>query len=235
MKCYYIHLIRHGITEGNLLGQYVGSTDMPLCYEGIKNLQNLSENFEYPRAEVFYISPLKRCSETLELLYPEVQPKIVESLKECDFGYFEGKNVTELKEDKIFKEWIENGGVDAPPNGESGADFQKRCCDAFEKIVEELMKSGITSSVIIAHGGTIMSIVTAFGLPQANFYDWMMGNGKGYTVRITPMLWMQQRKAEVINTLPLGDDRKIEGDQQQLIDFAREAANKAYEKNDEKI
>ena len=36
MKSYTIHLIRHGIAEGNLLGQYIGRTDSPLADEGRK-------------------------------------------------------------------------------------------------------------------------------------------------------------------------------------------------------
>ena len=32
MKSYQLHLIRHGLTQGNLDGLYVGSgTDLPLC------------------------------------------------------------------------------------------------------------------------------------------------------------------------------------------------------------
>ena len=30
MKNYTIYLIRHGITEGNLEGKYIGLTDLPL-------------------------------------------------------------------------------------------------------------------------------------------------------------------------------------------------------------
>ena len=30
MKSYVIHLLRHGLSEGNLHGQYVGRTDSPL-------------------------------------------------------------------------------------------------------------------------------------------------------------------------------------------------------------
>ena len=46
MKSYTIHLIRHGITEGNLLGQYIGRTDSPLAAEGIRALQDLKEKYE---------------------------------------------------------------------------------------------------------------------------------------------------------------------------------------------
>ena len=35
MKTFKLHLIRHGVTAGNLQGLYIGSgTDIPLCDEG---------------------------------------------------------------------------------------------------------------------------------------------------------------------------------------------------------
>ena len=35
MQYYKLHLIRHGLTAGNLDGRYIGSgTDLPLCDEG---------------------------------------------------------------------------------------------------------------------------------------------------------------------------------------------------------
>ena len=43
MKSYTIHLIRHGISQGNLLGQYIGVTDSPLSEEGKEQLKQLAE------------------------------------------------------------------------------------------------------------------------------------------------------------------------------------------------
>ena len=39
MKSYQIHLIRHGMTQANLQGRYIGSTDVPLSQEGIEQLK----------------------------------------------------------------------------------------------------------------------------------------------------------------------------------------------------
>ena len=44
MKTFKLHLIRHGITAGNLQGLYIGSgTDLPLCDEGRAQLADLKE------------------------------------------------------------------------------------------------------------------------------------------------------------------------------------------------
>ena len=41
MKTFKLHLIRHGMTAGNLQGLYIGSgTDIPLCDEGRAQLKS---------------------------------------------------------------------------------------------------------------------------------------------------------------------------------------------------
>ena len=47
MKYYKLHLIRHGLTEGNLQGLYIGSgSDLPLCAEGRAQLKTLKKDFD---------------------------------------------------------------------------------------------------------------------------------------------------------------------------------------------
>ena len=36
-----VTFIRHGMTYGNTLHQYIGATDQPLCDEGIKELEKI--------------------------------------------------------------------------------------------------------------------------------------------------------------------------------------------------
>ena len=91
MKSYTIHLIRHGISQGNLLGQYIGVTDSPLSKEGKEQLKQLAEQNSYPYAQAYYTSPLSRCVDSLKLIYPNAEPIVVEGFKECNFGKWEGK------------------------------------------------------------------------------------------------------------------------------------------------
>lgn len=233
MKSYTIHLIRHGVSQGNLLGQYIGRTDSPLAPEGIERLRELKRSGAYPQAQAYFSSPLKRCVQTLEVLYPGVQPVLIDDFRECDFGDWEGKTAQELAGAPGFAEWIESGQAATPPNGESGGVFLQRTCAAFEKVVDGMLRSGTTSAVLVAHGGTLMSILSAYGLPRANFYDWMTENGCGYSLRITPGLWMRSMVAEVYDKIPAGQIRES-GDQKLVIDLAREAAERAYGKKEEK-
>ena len=81
-------------------------------------------------------------------------------------------------------------------------------------------------------GGVMMTILSAYGLPKAPFYDWMCEPGFGYSLRITPSLWMRGMVAEVYETLPRQGDGPAQADHT-VIDLAREAADRAYGKHEE--
>ena len=51
---------------------------------------------DYPEVQNIYISPLKRCVQTAEILFPGELVHIIDELAECDFGEFENKNYKEL-------------------------------------------------------------------------------------------------------------------------------------------
>lgn len=92
MKTYKLHLIRHGLTKGNLDGLYIGHTDMPLCSQGIEQIKKMKKDYTYPAADYVFSSPLKRCVSTAKLIYPNIKPIIIEDLIEYDFGQFEGRS-----------------------------------------------------------------------------------------------------------------------------------------------
>ena len=231
MKSYTIHLIRHGLTAGNAEGRYVGSTDLPLSASGVQRLEALAKKSPYPKAEAFFCSPLKRCTQTMRIIYPNAKPILIDGFRECDFGAWEGKTAKEIAAgDPAFARWISGEGKEVtPPGGESGAEFFQRTCLAFEKVVKGLMTSGITTAAIVAHGGTLMSILSAYGLPRAQFYDWMTESGCGYSMRITPGLWMRSMVGEVYAKIP-EEKQKEPGNGVMLIDLAREAAEKSLGK-----
>lgn len=206
MKSYVIHFIRHGAIDETLSGKYIGSTDVPLSDQGREALRKLERECRYPYTKVVFTSPLKRCTETCQILYPELSPLSIANLRECNFGEWEGKTAEELRDDPEFEKWLAGDSEAAPPHGESNADFIRRICKMFESIVEGLMKTGTTDSVIVTHGGVIMTLLAVYGLPQAKPFEWTMDNGYGYSIRITPMLWQRDKVAEVFNRIPMIED-----------------------------
>ena len=203
MKSYIIHLIRHGAIDETLSGKYIGTTDVPLSDKGKMDLKKLDYEYRYPGTQVVFTSPLKRCTETCRILYPEQNPLSIANLSECNFGEWEGKTAEELKNDPDFEKWLAGDNSVKPPRGESNADFTRRICRMFESIVEGLMKTGTTESVIVTHGGVIMTLLAVYGLPQAKPFEWTMDNGFGYSLRVTPMLWQRDKVCEVFQTIPM--------------------------------
>ena len=185
-----IYLIRHGQTEGNTLKRYIGVTDEPLLPEE-KNRLKLKN---YPHVELIFTSPLLRCRQTAEAIYPKRNAIIVPNLSECDFGVFENKNWKELNGSVQYQEWIESNGTMAFPGGEDPKDFKERSCRAFEEIIYECYRRGAHSAAIVTHGGTIMSIMGRYVQPQREFYHWHVDNGNGYEVEIEPSCWTAEIK-----------------------------------------
>lgn len=229
MKSYVIHLLRNMPCEGNLEGRYIGRTESPLAESSVAQLLDLKRKCGYPQAAAFYASPSIRCVDTLKLLYPRAEPEVILEMAECDFGDWENRTAEELKDEPGFTNWLSTGGQTAPPNGESSAVFVQRVCRGFEMLVQNLMARGNTSAVLVTHAGVISTVLAAYGLPRAQPYEWMCPPGCGYTVRITPSLWMRSAVMEVTDTLPEGED-KTRPDHF-VVDVAREAAHNGRKKD----
>lgn len=180
----YITLIRHGSTAGNLKKQYIGVTDEPLCHEGKEVLLARQRESIYPQTASVIVSPMKRCLETAKILYPDVEPEIYPEFRETDFGLFEGKSYEELMSDNrlcsSYQEWLDSNGTLPFPEGESMEQMKRRCAQGFEKLLPTLT----SDSVIIAHGGTIMSILHLYATPQKDYYDYQCANGAGFLCRV---------------------------------------------------
>lgn len=197
MRTLRIHLIRHGATDANYDGRYIGcNTDLPLAPEGLNELRLLKDDMEYPEIERLYSSPMLRCRQTGAVLYPDFEPVTVEELKEYDFGSFENKTAAELESNPSFIPWT-SGRLSAPPGGEDNSEFIKRICVGFNKIVLDMIEGGLTESAVIMHGGAIMMLLGVSAVPRHKPVEWTADNGRGYSVRITPSLYHKSGVIEV--------------------------------------
>ncbi len=170
-------LLRHAQTAGNLLGQYIGRSDMPLCEIG----RQLAESIP-PRADVkkVYTSGLKRSIQTASVMYPNAEAAVCKGLNEMDFGSFEQKSWRDLQHDAAYRAWVDSGCEAPCPGGESKAVFTKRCVDAFSQIVKKAAFSGAAQLHCVVHGGTIMAILSALATPARRYFEWTAGFCGGY-------------------------------------------------------
>lgn len=177
-------LIRHGKTPGNAEKRYIGRTDESLSKEGIAELSKRNN----PAAELYFSSPMKRCKESLQVLFGRQDCSIISDFKEIDFGFFEGKNYKELSGNLQYQAWIDSGGTMAFPEGESREDFCKRSVKGFREMtdsvrryLEEHCKSEIRVAAVV-HGGTIMAILST--LYGGDYYDYQISNGEAYRLTL---------------------------------------------------
>ena len=159
MKNYYLYLIRHGLTQGNLDGKYIGQTDLALCPDGEKEIRRLADSGVYPDVERVYSSPLKRCTETAEIIYSKIQLTKVDEIAEMDFGEFEGKRQKDIAGLPEYTEWLKGGPEACPPGGEKFGDFSLRCISGLDVIFSDKMKKELTRASVITHGGVITNLL----------------------------------------------------------------------------
>lgn len=188
MKTLKIHLIRHGATDANVQGMYIGGkTDLPLSPEGFDELRLLRDNNEYPKIQKLYSSPMLRARQTAALLFPDTDITLIENMREYDFGAFEGKTAIELEGNPYFASWV--AGKISAPEGESNTDFVKRICLGFNEIVVDMLQNNISEAAVVMHGGAIMMLLAACAVPQHKPVEWASDNGRGFSVLVTPSLY----------------------------------------------
>ena len=190
-----ILFIRHGITQGNIEKRYTGRTNESL----LPQAEELLKLAYYPPVEKIFSSPLLRCTETAELIYPAIPIEECQSLIETDFGIYENKNFLELQHLPAYYAWID--GKIPPPSGESREDFQNRCVEGFHQIIKQSVQANLKRIAIVTHGGVIMAILHALAKPTRTFYDWQVTNGDGWKVTISPLEWQKKKHFSLI--LPL--------------------------------
>ena len=158
MKGYRLSLIRHGFTEANETGMYIGcNTDLPLSKKGKDTLLNLMDEYRYPRVERVYTSPLLRCRQTCEILFPDRQVIAMDDLKELNFGDFDGKTVDQLIDRDDYKQWLKGGIDNAPPNGESIQELVVRSYNALTRIIVNMMDEEFSHCAIVTHSGILVT------------------------------------------------------------------------------
>jgi alpha-ribazole phosphatase len=202
MKTYRIHLIRHGLTQENFDGKYVGQLDVPVCEQGLLQLKQMKAEMIYPEVDALFISPLLRCRQTASIIYPEKTAIVIDGLKEFNFGEWEGMDAAALEKEAIFPDWLAGGAEVGPPFGETNGEFGARISGAFLKVVEGLFKTETHDAAIVTHGGVIMGLMSMFALPELPMPEWLVPNGCGYTLEIVPSFWTKIYKAEVKAEIP---------------------------------
>ncbi len=188
MKGYRISILRHGRTEANEKGIYIGKTDLPLSEAGKAQLKELYETHEYPKVQKVYTSPLERAVQSAEIL--------------LDFGIFEGLKAEDLVNLDSYKKWLKGGLDNPPPNGESLRNMMVRCYTALNAIILDMMNEGVTHAGVMTHSGILMNMMSCFGLPKMKPMEFACPVGHGYEIMVTAQMWQQSYCFEILGKIP---------------------------------
>jgi len=155
-------IVRHGQTESNTTGFYVGRSDEELTKTGYKQVRRLSHRLAgWPIAEV-YTSPLRRTYATAAILAEphELQPRVLDNLIEIDLGDWQGLYMSEISQrwPELWQQWRTDPSEVIIPNGESLTEVAERVIPAVHRIVETnrgkeviIVVHEIIAKVIVQH------------------------------------------------------------------------------------
>lgn len=204
MKGYRLSIIRHGLTSANDTATYIGSrSDYSLSEKGINALWNKMDEFDYPKVQRVYSSPMKRCLETAEIVFPYREVQIVENITELDFGEFDGKSVNELIDREDYREWLKGGSPDMrPPGGESTEEMLLRLYKGLHEIIMDMMSEELTHCAIVTHSGIVTNMLYGFGLPKIDPKELTCEPGEGYEVLVSAQMWQQSQAFEILGKIP---------------------------------
>lgn len=151
-------LIRHGITEWNVIGYFQGHSDVPLSKQGRKQAKKLRRRFaKEADAMVFdwvYSSPLQRAMETASIALPQYNIISDPRLMELNFGSFEGHSIEHNQQHPDWDWWFSDPYQHPAPHGESYAMLRERAVAWLESLPSE------GNVLAFSHSGTIQMLLS---------------------------------------------------------------------------
>lgn len=180
-----VHLVRHGQTESNTTGFYVGRSDEDLTEAGYKQARRLSSRLAGLSIASVYTSPLRRAYATAAILVEphELDLKVLDDLIEIDFGDWQGLHMDEISRrwPELWQQWRTDPSEVVILNGESLTEVTERAIPAFHRIVEINLGK---SAIIVAHEVIVKVIVAhVLGAPNSIYRRFEINNASLTVIR----------------------------------------------------
>lgn len=153
-------LIRHGITQNNLSGQYTGQDDVPLSNLGRQQAAAVGNYLSQEKLDIIFSSDLQRARDTaLAIAHHHNLPVMEDAdLREISMGEWEGLHPQEIQERHI-EEWtyVRSDPINrAPTGGETFAEVGQRAARALRRCREKYEGQNVLWAT---HGGFIEAAI----------------------------------------------------------------------------
>lgn len=152
-------LVRHGETESNASGIAQGRSDIPLSSRGLFQAELIGEYLEQNYAiDQVVASDRRRCIETARWI--DVPKTTNPSLREIDFGHWEGQKWSDIKVKypEMYNKALTGDPTFAPPGGEPKSSFIDR---VEQTIDDEGLRTSAQTIAIVAHDGVLKTLLTS--------------------------------------------------------------------------
>jgi alpha-ribazole phosphatase len=202
-------MIRHGETELNSRGVFAGRTDCSLTEESRKVIRDMVKAYPYPRVDVLFRSPLIRCLQTLELVYPDRKNEavVIPELREMDFGDAEGQPVNTALPPKDLRAFVNRVPEYCFPNGEKIGDAFDRVRRGIDKIMEFARVQKFCSAALFTHSVFIDLALGSCVEEKMTIEAMYCPNGYGISVKGSPEAWQKGTNLNFCRFLPEGIKR----------------------------
>ena len=157
-----VFLVRHGQTESNVTGFYMGWSDEDLNEVGYIQARRLASRLAGLPITPVYTSPLQRAYTTAAILAEphRLEPKALDDLIEIQLGDWQGLHMDEIKRRwaGLWHQWRVDPSNLTLPNGESLSEVTERTISTFERIVGAnrgkqvvIVSHDVVVKVLVAH------------------------------------------------------------------------------------
>ena len=193
-----IYLMRHARTISNIERRYLGWTDEDIYPN--QNLPVINKN-----CPVVFGSDLKRCKQTAKKYFPNATYYEDIGFRESNFGEFEGKTYEDLKDNPLYRNWIDHPKHIAPPTGENLIEMTNRCIAAFRRLPKNLNKYPL-----ILHGGTIRALLVQLAPEPSDFWDWHVSHDEIFKLQWdTSEAFREGKRCTSLSVVPITENMNM--------------------------
>jgi alpha-ribazole phosphatase len=179
--------VRHGETDSNKKGTYLGWTDVELNQEGIRQAHHAKEKLKGIKVDGIYSSPLKRVCKTTEIINENFNVKInyVNDLKERNFGIWDNLTYREITEGyrEAYECWVKDWVGYCIEGGESAQQIHSRISGFLKHLIDSHNDG---TYIIVTHLGCIRhAIANLFGMSIEDSWHFTVDNASITKFEIT--------------------------------------------------
>ncbi|MDJ0460227.1 histidine phosphatase family protein [Streptomyces sp. H27-C3] len=164
-------LVRHGETQWHAENRYAGVSDVPLTVKGLRQADELAAWAKQRGVDAVACSPVSRARLTAAPAARalDLEPEVVEALREVDFGWGEGRTVAEMTAEdpgavRRFRADAESGAF---PSSEPPSAAAARSTAALRRLAED--HHGATV-LVVAHNTLLrIALCAMLGIPVGRY------------------------------------------------------------------